>query len=824
MRIYRDIKFVLRIFVKHPGSSLLGIAVLGVGLGMSLTIFALTSGVLFSSPDIQDGQDFVRIDWFNSQSSIGFESRLNASEYQLLRNNQKSFKWITGYRKSRTALNNPRSNVVTERYKLANVFDNFFNHIALKPVLGRTLTAEDWVPKAKRVVVLSYTVWQDHFMGLRDAIGQRVMLNGAAHTVVGVMPKGQGFPADAHLWIPMNMFPRNHEVRNRIAFGVLDNNVTISQAEREFSAILSPLAEQHPEINKYRTRIKISSYNLGFIPGVTQNIFKVLSAGALLVFIVACANISNLLMVRISKRQNELAIRNMLGASRYQMIEQIMLEGLLFSITGIIAGYIIYALAAEAVWLNIERGFFTVPYWWGISLDWKVNVFAIAAAFTSAIASSFVPAMRVLNVREKPILRSDIRTTSGLTIGKMSKLFIAIQVVCSTALLVTALMTTLLIRFVTDWGLSFDTKKILTTNVLLNSRAGFKLDTKTIEFYSSVARDIRRLPRVEGVGFSFHEGGVSQLARQFQIRGKAKPQQGNGLTAGANIVSQGFFELFDMQPIFGRLFLASDTEKSEKVVIVNQHFADAWFKNKNPLDNYVKVHRPGMKTDALARNKPWTDWMRIVGVVPNIQRRLLPGEQAADLGEMYIPVRQRTSRWLWLLVKTNGNVGDLIAPIRQILHKHAPLLAPVSPVRTVHARFDDLNSGLNTLVGIVTVFGIVTLLMTVAGLYGLISFVTIQQRREFGIRSAIGAGSCKVIWLVLQRILWQLLFGLMLGGVISIFFSNAIRQQLSMMNVPLSSSWYFIGFSIVAVACLIAATLPAFNATKVPPNEALRVS
>ena len=804
---------------------MLGIVVLGVGLGMSLTMFALVNGVVWTSPNIEDGKELVCINWGGVNSSTTIGSRFGFREYKLLKNNKlKSFKWLAGYRPFQVAIKNPRGAVFTERYDGAHVTNSYFTNITAKPLLGRLLHEEDGLRGAKPVALLSYTVWQQHFMGLRDVIGKKVILNGISHTVVGVMPRGFKFPADTHVWAQFGSSASRTDVHNLVLFGELENNVPVAQAEQEIITILEPLAERHPELYRERHKVKIGSFNLSYIPLRMQIMFKALSICALLVFVVACANVSNLIMVRIAKRRDELLIRNIMGAGNYQIIQQTMLEGLMYSLAGTIIGYIIYALVSKTVWSIIEQSFFVVPYWWSMSLDWEVHVFAVFAMSLSTVISSLLPAIRSLRFRERPMLRNDIRTGSGLIVGKLSKPLITIQIICSTVLLGIALMMIFIVHYITDWKLPFNPRQILTTNVQLNLTAGFESASQINQFYNGVIKDIQVLPGVKSAGFSFHEGGIIHTKREFKIRGQSTELHEKEWNAATNIVSNSFFGVFDMQAVLGRLFLNSDTSTSEKVAIVNQYFVNTYFAGKNPLGSQIRVHKPGGKRQLQKNTAPWTDWMTIVGVVPNIQRRLLPGERADDFAKIYIPVQQRSGRGLWLLVKMGGNVIEVVNPIRQIIHDHAPLLAPKSPIQTLQSRFDKLNRSLNTLGEIIAVFGAVSLLMTVAGLYGLISFITLQQRREFGIRSALGAARSKVIWLVLQKILWQLLFGLVVGGAISIFSGYVLREKLAVLNIPFINASYVIGIGIVVAACFIAVSMPAFSATKVPPSEALRVS
>ena len=823
MSILRDTKFVFRLFLKNSGSSLLGVTVLGLGLGMSITIFALVNGILWSSPKVTDGENLVRLRWANEQQQLRFDDRFTHAEYSLISQYVKSLRLFTAYSEQKIALYYPGSGASTQRYQLVRVKENFFEHVATKPLLGRVLNDSDFSEGSGgvRSVILSYGVWQEQFSGLRDALGKRVFLSGMEYVVVGVMPPKFRFPSNKQLWVSLRD-GGSQSARFLNLFGVLNKDWSRDKSEAELEILAKRLEEKYPDSNRGRSKIIVEPYNLSFVDGNLRTVLQLLSVASLLVFIVACANVSNLVMVRVSRRQHELVVRKTLGASRYQIIIQVILEGFLFSVGGLVVGLVLNLIGARFVWSMFQQSFATAPDWWNMTLDWKVYLFAVIVMLAAIATSSLMPAIRALTRQSNNVLQENAKNLSGLFVGKIAKGFVAVQIMCLTVLMVMSLLMALLLHYLTDWDLPFNPNQILTARIQLNTPAGFTTNESIDRFYDDVTRELQALPGVKSVGFSFHDGGILQSPRQFIIEGEINKLESETNYAGANIISNGFFKVFDMQPILGRLFLETDVDTSQKVAVVNQHFVDAYFKNKNPLGKRLRVYRPASVREVLYHDKRQTDWMVIVGVVPNIQRKLLPGEQSADLAEIYIPVKQRRARNLPLLLRVDGDIKDWIKPTRQIIHNQAPLLAPNGKFQTVQNFFDGTNSTLNAMAKVVTLFGVAALIITVVGLYGLVSFTTLLQRREFGIRSALGGDSNRIIELVFKRAAWLLSFGLFAGIAVATAISNELTQSLGVMNLPVNMPSHLIGIGIVIAVSLIAIAIPALQAARVSPNEALR--
>ena len=848
MNILRDIRFVFRLLIKYPGSSALAIMVLGFGLAASITIFTLINGIFWSSPNIGDGRHLVSIEWRNDKRIPAFIPLFNLPEYGRAEQLVQSLSDTAAYRLTNTALYYPDSDLTTKRYRHAMVTADFFKLVSVPPLLGRVFSKEDILRDAEHAVVISYSLWQQYFLGLPEAIGKTILLNGVAHTVVGVMPQGFHFPLNQQCWTVIRDYAasikpisaeqiaamakkrpklkRTLEARyfRRLhVIGALKPGYSLTRASADLNAVAKYLINQFPESGKDRGRISATMYNASLLGSQLISILTMLSVTAVLVFIIACANVSSLLMLRIARRRKELAIRKTLGAGRAHIVLQVLLEGFLLALGGLLVGLLLYASCSKFVWAWLQQSFSDIPYWWHMQLDWLVYLFAIGVVLLSTILSSALPAWRAVSKQTDTVLKDDTVTATGLFIGRVAKGMVAIQFACATVLLVMASMMILVMHYLKDWDLNYKPEQILTVRLQLNSTAGLPTEESVIQFLDSVSTQLKAMPGIDSVGFASNRAGVMQNRRKFDIAADENRPRKKSRYTSVNIVGADFFSVFDMRPAWGRLFSDSDTASAEPVAIVNRHFVDTYFYGENPVGQHIRSYFRSIRREGGRAASQATPWMKIVGVVPNIQRKLLPGQKPVAHAEIYIPVRQFAFRTTSLLLRAGGDVTRWIEPARRTIHRQSPKLAPTSEFKTVHDVLSENDDRTLTLTTIVIALGGIALLIAAAGLYGLISFTTLLQRREFGIRSALGAGCAGIIGLMLRRAAWLLLVGLLLGTAVTLTMSDLLKQNLNAIRFPVELPSHFMGITIVIVIGLIAFMIPALRAIRVPPVEALRV-
>lgn len=828
MNFLVNIKLGLRLFFKNVSSSLIGVAIMAVGLGLSITMFALVNGIMFSAPKLQDELELYDIEWLLPEGSQRGNA-INVRDLRVFQAQNESFEHLAGYSLGLISFYTEQTDAYAERHIQARVSPEFFDLIQKRPILGRTLTEADAIPGTGSTALISYELWQEQFAKSADVIGSSVQLNGNPHTIVGVMPKEFQFPFSTKIWVANDWSNTDTRPRERVprlaVIGTLKKGINTRKATSELNTIAAQLATTFPETNQDFLRLDIKPFNEDYIGDNQRTILLFLLLSSLLVLLISSANVSNLMLARVAQRQHELALRRTLGAEKLQIIFHVLLEGGLLVCCGLILGLLLSTWIRELIWNTFENNMLFIPYWWHIDLDWKVYSFAIGLMIVSVVGSSLFPAIRALALQANDILKDDARTGSNLYIGKLSKFLVGIQITFSTVLLITSATMIILTDYIANRELPYDADQILSTRYQANASAGLRSNNSVWSLYENLGQQIRALPGVEGVGFSFNTPAFNPGLRDFILEGE-EPDQEEPKQTAANIVTPGYFAAMDLKPIGGRLLGTTDIESSQPVCVVNQNFVTAYFKNENPVGKRIRINSPGFSGEVqnADRDDLWTDWMTIVGVVPNVYPEPLLNETIEQFAEVYLPHKQRLSRGMTLLVRSKGDVHRWITPIREISAKEAPLLPPMFGMYTLKNRIDRNNIQLHVTSNIILSFGVASLLMAAIGLYALISFTTLQKRREFGIRTALGAQVEAILGNVFRQIAIQMPVGIVLGLAISIFTISLLKQSFNLPSIPYGFLAYFVGVTLVVSTSCIAVFIPAFKASRINPSEALRIS
>ncbi len=828
MSFFNDTRFTLRLFYKNTISSFMGVSVFGLGLAMSITMFTMVKGFLWTSPNVRDGGQLVSVEWLKDEANQDFEADPIITDYEYIKENSKSFKELAAFQFLFWALNNPDGDAYTARYPQAKVSTNFFDIAPVRPILGRLPSKEDIKPGGSNAVAISYSIWQEQYGGAAEVLGATAILNGESYIIVGVLPAGYEFPVMQESWIladwkDVRSRPREKQPSVEM-FGILKDGVSTKEAEIELNNLAAQLARLYPETNEHYSRFIIKPYAEEFVGDEMKQVLLILLLCSVLVFLIACANVSNLVLARVSKRQQELAIRSGLGASRIHLMGMVLLDGAVMAVGGLIVGILIALWSSRYLWEVIDGKMPFRPEWWNMDIDMSVMLFAAFMMFMSVLISSLFPALRVVAKQNNALLKDDTRTSSSLFIGRLSKVLISIQVTFSTVLLITALTMVLTSSYVANPKLPYDPEKIMTTRMQMNVKAGFESIESVHNFYDDLIATVSALPNVETAGLSYKFAGFFPARRPFEIFGQEPDRAEDLPKVNTNIINTSYFDVYKAEPVSGRFFSLTDTESTEYVCVVNQHFVKHFFPGENPIGKRIRVKNAGTAQELqnIQRDSPWTEWMTVVGVAPNLQQRPVPGEPIHRYAEIYIPTKQRPSRGMNLLVHAKRDVLDVIEPVRKIVQRKAPLLAPQSEFESVADVLERANSGIQITTNLITVFGVAALFMASIGLYALISFTTQQKIREFGIRMALGASAQAIIKLVFRKNLLQIVIGLILGMAAGVAISSVLKKVFDAANLPVAVPAFSIAITIVMVASAVAILIPALRAASIEPNKSLK--
>ena len=818
-----DVKFSYQLFFKTPGTTLLSLLVLSLGVGISLSMFTLVNGILWSSVDSATRDRLVSLQWV--RNDIMNNRNIRAVDLEAFRQRNKSFENIAGYAfHYERSLSVPNSETYTDNYQGIRTTFNFFDVIGANALLGRTFIKEDVAGENNNRMVISYRVWQELYAGDQEVIGKEIVLSGRRLLIIGVMPEGFLFPFQAEFWIADSFSPPPGKTRKAVwklrSIGVLKKGVDKKAAETELANIAAQLAKEFPDTNKQLLRVELQSFSEGFLGDSMRKILYGLLFCSILVVFVAAVNVSNMILSRTIKRNGELAIRNALGASRQKIISLVLVDGFLLSIISASLGFLFSLWASKLIWPAFQQTSGT-PYWWHMRVDTNIVVFVFGLTIFTALISSLIPALRASRIGVLDMLKDGTRSVSGTYVGRVSATLVGIQIALSSVLLmVCAAMMNIQNQYISR-PFPQDTSEVLSTFIPMNRAAGFTDDAQVWQFMKNVEQELVALPGIHSVAYSVDDGVTDRgLLQEFAFVGE---EYGNDSYPNVyfSAVTPSFNQIFGLTPLRGRFFNDNDKKDSEPVCVVNKHFVDAYMNGKDPIDKSIQIQESEFGGAYYAfRDRPI---YRIIGVVDDTRQAPLPHEDIKDHAQIFVPYEQRSFRFVYMLVRGEGNPSQWAKPLRKALHKYAPLVAPTDII-PLDQRIKEEYALLNLLIILFATMGAVSLFKAFAGLYAVMTYYSQSQRRDNAIRLALGAKPINLIVNIMKKSWVQVIGGLAIGLSAGHFVINVLKNAIEESNIALGLHPYIFAIILVVVAAFVAMILPAWQSSKISPSKALHES
>ena len=825
MNILSDIRFALRLLVKNPGSSAIAVLVMAVGMCVVITMFTFVNGVLWSSPDVANGDRLVSVEWDGPEKNRNYSNAFKAADFFEFVAESKSFEALSGTGLGQeTIVFNPGGDRYAMNYRYSRVTPNFLDVVGETPLLGRAFLPGDVSGSRDEWALISYKVWQEQFGGDRNAIGSTLMINGLPCTVVGVMRPGFHLPLNTQVWTA-SRYPeaieagRGFWMRVR-ALGILKEGVSIEQAETELNTIAARLAKEYPDTNEELLKVDVIRFTNWYAGSWLTNAGYALFCCALLVLGVACANVFNLIMSRTTTRTAELSIRNALGASRGHIVFQVLLDGFLLSALGAIGGVLIAAWSLKFIWHRFERTG-EMAYWWHMNMDTNSIAFVVGVVLVSALASSLIPGLRASRSETIENLKDDSRTSSGLFIGTVSKFILGFQITAAGVLAFVSIIMMLVWVHLKNREVPYDGDRILNARTAARGLAPLEGNSvphsAKIDFIKRLTERLRSHPGVLGAAMADNIGGLYWRPYRVALEGEFYERIEEQPLARNCVISDGFEDVFGISPLIGRGFTSLDTVDAELVCIVNKSFAERHWPNENPIGKRISFTNQGGST-----NK---DFRKIVGVYPDLSPKPLPGESIETSGEylvVYLPNTQIASGRFNILLRTEGDPRLWKDTMRKDLRAIAPKLSYLGEMQTITEIQAESMVSTDIALGMFGIFGIASLVLGVVGLYAVVSFSTRQRFREFGVRMALGAGSWSIASAVIRRRTILILVGVALGVAAGHATALKIKSMLSVHELPFDIA-YPIVIVTLALSLGLALGIPAWRASRISPTQALRV-
>ena len=794
--LWQDLRYTARTLLKNPGFAVLAVLTLSLGIGANTGIFSVVNSVLLRPLAYRDPSRLVVAlhDGTHPVSPADFlDYRREVQVFSQTAAAQASGANLTGGQKA-------------EIVSGLQVTANLLPMLGIDPLLGRVFTPDEEKSGAPHVVVLSHGLWQRRFGADPAVIGRAIILSGVGFTVVGVMPPGFHFApfwaTQAEMWTPLILANRidDRGGRSLRVFARLKEGVSIEQAQAAMNTVASRLAAAYPRTNA-RLGITVLSLHEKVVGPIRSTLFILLGTVAF-VLLIACANVSNLLLTRAIARRKEMALRLAVGASRFRLIRQLLTESVFLATLGGAAGFLLARWGIELLAALLPKG--SLPRQQEIAIDSAVFAFtlllSVATGFLFGLAPAFQTSRSDLNENLKAGGRS---STKGASHRRTQSLLIAAEVSLAMVLLIGAgLMIRTMYRLnAVDAG--FNPHHLLTFDV---SVAGTSHDGPAL--FKQVAEQVSALPAVESVGAINHlpiGGDLWNLG--YTIEGRPAPRPGEGASAVYRVVKTGYFQTMQLPLLRGRDITAQDNEKSPLVVVINEAMASRRWPRQDPIGKRI----------ALNGERPLT----IIGVAANARQSDWTSEPD---DEIYLPYLQRAGasglKQLTFVVRTRSAPESLISAVqKQVWSIDSGL--PVSHLAAMDQVIADKlwRSRLSTF--LLGAFAAIALALAAIGIYGVISYSVRQRTQEIGIRMALGAPGGSVLRRTLVESLKPVLAGMAAGLALAAVVSRLMVTLLY--GVPANDLYTFAAVTVILLfSAIVAAYAPARRAANVDPLVALR--
>ncbi|HKQ77764.1 MAG TPA: ABC transporter permease [Blastocatellia bacterium] len=801
--VLQDLRLGVRMMLKKPGFTLIAVVTLGLGIGANTAIFSVVNAVLLRPLPYHHPSELVRIYEKKTDTALRNE-RLDVAPANFFDWKQQSRTLIEigAWGQEEQALS---SQDHADAVVAAFVSANFFSVLGVNPLHGRVFTPEEDKPDHDSVALLSYGVWQRRFGGDPNVVGRRVNLDGSQHTVVGIMPAGFQYPRGAEIWKPLALNANQTQMREAHFLQVFARHrpdASLAQVRAEMETIADSLARQYPATNK--------NWTVNAVPlledevGQVRTTMLMLMSAVGLVLLIACVNVSSLLIARGATRRTEITIRSALGANRWRIVRQLLTESVMLAGLGGGLGLFLAFWGTDAL-LALSPS--DIPRLETVRMDLYVLGFSLAVTVLAGLIFGLLPALQAAHINLHESLKEGGRSASGAPAQKrifgalvVSEIALALIVLVGAGLLLNSFLRLLRVE------IGIQTSNLLTVEINLPSVRYGNVEgymAKRLNFYGQVTDRIRALPGVTSVG------AIDRLPLSGDQRVWTFRKEGQTLApserpaAGFQFATKDYFQAMGMQIRRGRAFTESDREGSPLVVIVNESFARNFYPNEDPLGKRIII-----------RNRP--EAIEIIGVVNDIRHF---GPDQAPGPEMYVHYNQLIGEALPLVVRTKSEPEALIGVVRREIRAVDPEVA-VGKVRTMTQMMSATLAERRFALFLLGGFAAVALLLAAIGIYGVMAYAVTVRTREIGIRMALGAQTGDVLSLIIKQGLSLALIGVVIGLVGAFALTRLMADLLFSVSATDPLTFIVIALLLILIMTL-ACWIPARRATKVDPTVAL---
>ena len=817
MGLWEDVRFAARLLVKDKWFTLVAVIALALGIGVNTTVFTFVNAVLIRGLPIEDPDEVMAL---GSRDPVR-DRNIGVSylDFRDWKESSRTFDSLAAF--TGNTANVSDEGKLPERYSGAFVTANTFHIMRQRPKLGRDFLPEDDRPGAQAVVLLGHGVWQNRYGLDPNVVGRTVRINDVPSVVIGVMPEGFKFPFNSDLWQPLSVVngiqEEKRNARGLQVFGRLATGVTREQAQAELINIGQKLTAEYPDTNK-DVQPRVQTFNESQNGGPIRAIFLSLMGAVGFVLLIACANVANLLLARSTQRAREISVRISLGATRWRVIRQLLIESVLLAL---ISGAIGLGISLVGIRLfdqatqDVGR-----PYWILFTMDGAVFGYLTLICLGTGVIFGLAPALHVSKTDVNEVLKEGGRSGSaGIRARRWTSSLIVAELALTLVLLAGAgfMMRNFLTMYSMDLGM--DTSKLLVMRLALPERKYPALEQR-LAFYQQLEDRLKANPRIEAVTIASNMPIQGGFLRRLTLDGKPLEQGQQAPEVTMLTIDPRYFDTVGLPLIRGRGLTDEDGMTGRESAVINQQFAKLHFPKEDPIGRRIVLNMDLQGGAAPTNGIPTSLTATIVGIAPNVRQRNF--QQPETDAVAYLPFRTDPRAFMTLLVRSKGD-PNAMSPILREEVRAIDADLPLFGIRTMDQELAQQRWPFRIFGTMFALFAFIALALSAVGLYAVTAYSVTQRTQEIGVRMALGAQGNQVAWLFLKRSFILLGIGLTLGiagafGVGQLFSSSELLIQTSARD-PITIGGIAL---LLAVVSIVASVWPARRATRLDPLIALR--
>ena len=805
--LLKDVRYAVRSLLKHPAFTIVAVLTLALGIGANTAIFSVVNAVLLKPLGFKNPEQLVMV--WEEASFAGFPRNTPAPA------NYFDWKELNHSFESMAALDERNFNLTAdgepEYVTASGVTANFFSLLGVQPLLGRSFQFDEDTPKANKVVLLSYSLWQSRYGGERNIIGKDILLNGERHTVVGVMPRDfQFLERPVRLWVPIAL--DTDAVTNRgshylTVVARTKPGISSASAQADMQTLMSRIAKDHPN-ETFDGKLGAVVVPLHEeLSGDSRRPLSMLLIAVGFVLLIACANLASLMLSRAASRRREIAVRTALGASRTRIVRQLLTESLLLGLSGGVIGLLLATWSFHFLKKLIPPGMSVSVT---LAPDSRMLLFAISISILTAVVFGLAPALYAAHVDLNEALKQTSGRGAALGSNRLRRAMVVAEIGLSLVLLIGAgLLIQTLFHLLNQYSV-LSPEQVLTMRTELPHEK-YREPAQRSAFYQQVLERVQHLPGVVSAGFTTTvpltwKGGTSG----FYPEGTKQPLPGMSYDACHRQVSAAYLQTMKIPLREGRYFDEHDNGQGMPVAIINETMARQYWPGEVVLGKRFKLGDP-------EENVPW---FTIVGLAADIRQMGLDQPVKA---EMYFPYQQAKEVWFAprdLAIRVSGNPMSIVSSVREAVRAVDPN-QPVSNIATMDELLNEETAQRRIGMILLVSFAALALLLAALGIYGVLAYFVVQHTNELGVRLALGATPANIVGLILKKGMSLTLLGVAVGMAASFVLTRLMTSLLFGIN-PVDPFTFASVTVLLVTVSFMACWIPARRAAKTDPLVAIR--